>query len=217
MVYFFIPNLIGYARVILLIAAFYVCFDSFIWFFIFYALSQLLDALDGHAARHFDQCTRFGAVLDQVTDRVSTACLLVVLAQFYPVYINWFLLSSGIDLVSHYAHLYSSLIRGAKSHKTIDEKQNFLLRIYYTSRAVLFTLCFGNEAFFLLLYLNHFWSGPAFFVPVANQHIPLVQIATYSMAPLCLYKQFMNFVQLLQACKDIVAVDITERRSTKKR
>lgn len=217
MVYFFIPNLIGYSRVALLIAAFYVALDSHTLFFIFYALSQLLDALDGHAARAFDQCTRFGAVLDQVTDRVSTACLLVVLTHFYPEWMNWFLLSSGIDLVSHYAHLYSSLARGVKSHKIIDEKQSSLLRIYYTSRTVLFTLCFGNEAFFLLLYLLHFWAGPTFYVPIVARQLSLVELAIWIVAPLSFIKQFMNFVQMIQACRDIVSLDVAERKQPKKK
>jgi len=217
MVYFFIPNLIGYGRIILLFAAFYVCFDSHLWFFVFYALSQLLDALDGHAARAFNQCTKFGAVLDQVTDRISTACLVVVLAQFYPSYINWFLISTGIDLASHYAHLYSSLTMGKDSHKSIDEKQNPLLRVYYTNRKVLFTLCFGNEAFFLLLYLLRFWAGPVVVVPIVSAHLTLVELGIWLVAPLAFLKQFMNFVQLLQAAADIAAVDEAERRTPKKK
>ena len=34
-----------------------------------YCISQLLDAVDGHAARYLGQASKFGAVLDMVTDR----------------------------------------------------------------------------------------------------------------------------------------------------
>lgn len=34
-----------------------------------YCVSQLLDAVDGHAARYLGQASKFGAVLDMVTDR----------------------------------------------------------------------------------------------------------------------------------------------------
>ena len=69
MVYFFIPNLIGYARIVLACMAFYVSFEQPWYFFLFYALSEALDAVDGHAARYFNQSTTYGAVLDMVTDR----------------------------------------------------------------------------------------------------------------------------------------------------
>jgi CDP-diacylglycerol--inositol 3-phosphatidyltransferase len=39
--------------------------------------------VDGWCARKFNQVSTFGAVLDMVTDRVSTACLLVILSQIY--------------------------------------------------------------------------------------------------------------------------------------
>ncbi len=38
-----------------------------------YALSCLLDAADGYAARKLGQTSRFGAVLDMVTDRFVRA------------------------------------------------------------------------------------------------------------------------------------------------
>ena len=39
-----------------------------------YSISCLLDALDGTAARYFEQTTQFGAVMDMVTDRCTTLC-----------------------------------------------------------------------------------------------------------------------------------------------
>lgn len=85
-VYFFIPNLIGYVRVITGLAAFAYAQSDYRTFFVLYGFSYALDALDGVAARKFNQCTQnhracvaidkvcfigssFGAVLDMVTDR----------------------------------------------------------------------------------------------------------------------------------------------------
>jgi CDP-diacylglycerol--inositol 3-phosphatidyltransferase len=68
-VYFFWPNLIGYSRIVLAAAAFAFAFESFQLFFFFYAASAALDMADGHAARYFNQVSRYGAVLDMVTDR----------------------------------------------------------------------------------------------------------------------------------------------------
>jgi CDP-diacylglycerol--inositol 3-phosphatidyltransferase len=81
-VYFFVPNLIGtccrfklifnllgYTRVIFTCLAFYFGSEYYEYFFIFYAISQLLDAFDGYAARLLGQSSEYGAVLDMVTDR----------------------------------------------------------------------------------------------------------------------------------------------------
>ena len=53
-VFLYIPNLIGYARIILLGVAFYTYETSYLNFFLSYFLSFVLDAADGHAARYFN-------------------------------------------------------------------------------------------------------------------------------------------------------------------
>jgi len=222
-VYFFVPNLIGYTRIIFAVAAFYYCYDNYVAFFTFYALSAILDMADGYAARALGQASRFGAILDMVTDRASTTCLIVVLAQFYPQYNGWFLFLIALDLVSHFIHIFSTLSRGSASHKAVD-KHNRLLHLYYTNRLVLAGLCAGNEGFFLWSYLLHFWSGPSIhlgqfanyaslFLPVTDGSISLVAfIIFFIMFPIMFIKQFLNLVQLAQACHDLVALDEHERK-----
>ena len=39
---------------------------------VLYCISSLLDAVDGQAARALGQSSKFGAVLDMVTDRCAT-------------------------------------------------------------------------------------------------------------------------------------------------
>jgi phosphatidylglycerophosphate synthase len=100
-----------------------------------YSVSCLLDALDGFAARHFDQATKFGAVLDMVTDRCTTACLLVFLASAFP---RWSIIFQGLislDLASHYMHMYATLTMGGvgSSHKSIDESRSWVLKQYYSN------------------------------------------------------------------------------------
>ena len=51
-----------------------------------YGLSCLLDAVDGQAARALGQTSKFGAVLDMVTDRyASFFCTLIVLTRIADV------------------------------------------------------------------------------------------------------------------------------------
>lgn len=101
-----------------------------------YSISCLLDALDGYAARYYEQSTRFGAVLDMVTDRCTTSCLLVFLSSAFP---RWAIIFQGLislDFASHYIHMYTTLVMGGaeQSHKDIDKNRSWILSLYYTNR-----------------------------------------------------------------------------------
>jgi phosphatidylglycerophosphate synthase len=127
---------LGYTRIVLAISSLYymplhprTC--SFL-----YSLSCILDALDGLAARHYNQSTTFGAVLDMVTDRCTTTCLLVFLASAFP---RWSIVFQGLislDLASHYIHMYATLTMGSsgQSHKKVDSSRSWILHLYYTNR-----------------------------------------------------------------------------------
>lgn len=65
-VWFYVPNLIGYVRIITGLAAFWYAFpgpahDTLNWqaFFWLYGVSYMLDAVDGVAARKLGQVSRF--------------------------------------------------------------------------------------------------------------------------------------------------------------
>ena len=100
-----------------------------------YSISCLLDALDGMAARKFQQSTRFGAVLDMVTDRCATACLLVFLSTAKPALSMIFQLLISLDFASHYMHMYATLVMvgQGQSHKNVSSK-NRLMYLYYTNK-----------------------------------------------------------------------------------
>jgi len=99
-------------------------------------------------------------------------------------------------MFSHYAHMYSSLSKG-KHHKVVD---NVLLALYY-KKPILFTLCAGNEAMFLAIYILHF-----------TDHI-LALSFLYISLPFGLFKQFLNVVQLFQAFIDLNKMDMAKRRA----
>ncbi|KAI4140545.1 MAG: hypothetical protein L6R39_005753 [Caloplaca ligustica] len=159
-IFLFYPNIIGYSRIILAIASLYYMPLHPRTCSLLYSVSCLLDALDGVAARRFNQSTRFGAVLDMVTDRCTTSCLLVFLSSAFP---RWALLFQGLislDFASHYMHMYATLTMGdsGQSHKKIDQSRSRLLHLYYNNRTVLFIFCALNELFFIALYLLSFSS-----------------------------------------------------------
>ncbi|CAG8909709.1 unnamed protein product [Penicillium egyptiacum] len=179
-IFLFTPNLIGYSRVVLTFASLYymplhprTC--SFL-----YTVSCLLDGLDGYAARYFNQSTTFGAVLDMVTDRCTTACLLVFLSSAWP---RWAILFQGLislDMASHYMHMYATLSMGGsgQSHKKVDPSRSWIMYQYYTSKLVLFICCTANEAFFIGLYLLSFSSptlSPSLLQPVSDSQLSSAQ------------------------------------------
>lgn len=121
---------------------------------VLYMLSCGMDAIDGYVARLFKQSSKFGAVLDMVTDRCATAVLMVHLAQLYPQYLFVFQALIAIDLASHYAHMYSCMITGTVDHKHVRKTYNWFVRFYYDNRAFLFWLCAANESFWVAMFLD---------------------------------------------------------------
>ena len=126
----------GYVRIVLALGSLYYMPLHPRTCTLLYSISCLLDALDGYAARYFEQSTRFGAVLDMVTDRCTTACLLVFLASAFP---RWSIVFQGLislDLASHYMHMYATLVMGGKgeSHKKVDRSRSYILNLYYTNK-----------------------------------------------------------------------------------
>lgn len=74
-------------------------------------------------------------VLDMVTDRCTTSCLLVFLSSAFPRWIIVFQGLIALDLASHYMHMYATLAGGAgESHKNINRSQNRILNLYYTNK-----------------------------------------------------------------------------------
>ncbi len=161
-VFLFVPNLIGYARVLMNVVALWFMPTSYGIASWCYIVAGLLDAVDGHAARALNQSSKFGAMLDMLTDRCATMTLLATLCTFYPAWTFFFQLSMTIDISCHWIHMHVGLMQGRTSHKFMDANSNPIMRLYYTSRPVLFAMCAGNEMFYASLYLLNFTSGPLY-------------------------------------------------------
>ncbi|XP_019704587.1 probable CDP-diacylglycerol--inositol 3-phosphatidyltransferase 2 isoform X2 [Elaeis guineensis] len=139
-------------RILMNCVAFAFCSSNKTLFAILYFFSFFCDGLDGWFARKFDQVSTFGAVLDMITDRVSTACLLALLSQLYrPGLI--FLSLLGLDIASHWLQMYSSFLSGKTSHKDVKDESNWLLKAYYGQRLFMAFCCLGSEVLYIILFL----------------------------------------------------------------
>ncbi|KAL0341438.1 UNVERIFIED_CONTAM: putative CDP-diacylglycerol--inositol 3-phosphatidyltransferase 2 [Sesamum calycinum] len=143
-VYLYVPNIIGYVRILMNCFAFAICYKDKYLFSVLYFVSFVCDALDGWCARKLNQVSTFGAVLDMVTDRISTACLLVILSQVYrPGMI--FLSLLALDIASHWLQMYSSFLVGKASHKDVKDSSSWLFKLYYGNRKFMGYCCVSCE------------------------------------------------------------------------
>ncbi|KAK2466984.1 hypothetical protein APHAL10511_001242 [Amanita phalloides] len=210
-VFLFVPNLIGYTRIIL--AGLSLHFMSYHpkYCTLAYVVSCLLDAVDGQAARALGQTSKFGAVLDMVTDRCTTSCLLCYLSSVYPNYAILFQFLIALDFSSHYMHMYSSLVTGSRSHKLVTSDVSRILWLYYNDSRTLFFVCAGNELFFVSLYLMKWVEKP-----VLGELTWAALLACVSF-PVFVVKNIINLVQLWKASKILVGVDLAERAKERDR
>ncbi|KAF7363385.1 AAA domain-containing protein [Mycena sanguinolenta] len=195
-VFLFIPNLIGYTRILLAgLSLHYMSYHP-IYSTAAYCVSCLLDAFDGWAARKWHQESKFGAVLDMVTDRCTTSCLLCYLSSAYPDYALTFQFLIALDFSSHYMHMYSSLVTGSSSHKDVHNDVSRILRWYYTDKITLFVVCAANELFFVSLYLMKWTSKPVDLL----EDIPWASGLTYAqLFALCTFPWLTDYIPSLDA------------------
>ena len=211
-VFLFIPNIIGYVRIILYAIGFVAHTAGYWqWCLICYLTAFLLDELDGFAARKLNQQSQFGAALDMVTDRAATAGLCLLLAQLFPSYLLFFILLIALDISSHYYLLQATSMQADQNHKNTERwSKNRLLNLYYGNKRFMDTLIVGNEFFYILLYLNYYLRMSE---PFAHA-LQLCQLLLWLTVPIYLLKQVTNIVQLQASAVCIAVADTQECKAT---
>ena len=221
-VIWYIPNCIGYLRVVFALCSFVLLLvwpdDYRILGIILYLANFVGDLFDGWAARHFDQCSSFGSVLDMVTDRCGTTGFLYVLGNTATRTEDaslWLrLVCLGLlllDISSHWVQMHSSLALGVH-HKSADgnREKNILVQWFYRYYWFFGYLCVGAECTYVLLYARlQLRRGGSPMVAVQQ----LVDVVLALCIPGCCAKQVVNVAQLASSCYAIAAHDAAERNS----
>ncbi|KAL8540073.1 hypothetical protein ACS0TY_001602 [Phlomoides rotata] len=213
-VYLYVPNIIGYVRILMNCYAFAICFEDKYLFSILYFISFVCDALDGWFARRLNQVSTFGAVLDMVTDRISTACLLVVLSQVYrPGLI--FLSLLALDIASHWLQMYSTFLVGKSSHKDVKDSSSWLFRLYYGNRKFMGYCCVSCEVLYIILFLLAKNQTEDLFEVLVNAvvtqnwlYLTLLPLSVVGWA----IKQLVNVIQMKTAADACIYYDIAKKR-----
>ncbi|CAN0317244.1 unnamed protein product [Ectocarpus sp. 12 AP-2014] len=207
-VLFYFPNLIGYARIIAVLVSYYLADTNWKASFLCYVLAFVGDAVDGAVARYFNQSSKFGAVLDMVTDRCSTAGLLMVLSRLYeggtPAFL--FLLLMFIDLFSHWMHVQSTAGRHHKAADTLADR-NVITRLFYGCYPFFAFCCVGTELFYVALYLLVFVPEASLALGGGGVAISLHAVCYYVFLPACVCKQAVNVAQLCAASLSLASAE----------
>ncbi|KAL7468512.1 hypothetical protein ACHAXS_008736 [Conticribra weissflogii] len=220
----YVPNLIGYSRVILTLTSLIlmICFpEKWIFATVLYVSSFVGDLFDGMAARKFDQCSTFGGLIDMVTDRCSTAGLLCALSKEYSEsagmvllilfavlcsldYIQLFTMLIILDISSHWCQMYSTTSL-KQHHKSAEGNKGrfFLVRWYYQSYPFFGYCCVGAEFTYVAIYLQSRAnaSGGYELVKTLCEYFLMLSV------PACATKQVVNVSQLCSSCYAVAAND----------
>lgn len=203
----YIPNIIGYTRILFLLLSLPMMATDPFTAMGFYLTSALLDAFDGMAARYFNQTSSLGALLDMLTDRVGTCALAmaVMAMEEYREYAWAFQVFVILDIFAHWGHMHSIYTSNGStdvSHKQIDLNDNVILHFYY-QKVPLFIFCAANELFFILLFL----------LPKMQtfQYLELIEHFCWLICfPLMVCKQVFSVVHLAAAMWNTAAVDASK-------
>ncbi|KAF5833534.1 phosphatidylinositol synthase [Dunaliella salina] len=230
-IWLYVPNLIGYARIVFAVYALSVSLRSPVHCIVLYFASFVCDELDGRFARLLDQTSTLGAVIDMVTDRMATTGLLLILAVLYPDLLLLFLVLIFLDIFSHWFQMYATLLVGAVTHKD-TASASWLVRKYYQHRFFMGFCCVCCEVLYLAAYGLAFpgprsWrvlSGMGITLPpqltkllpglqlvAGPQGVSILAVLALIALPGSIIKQICNWAQLRASAAVLVAHDMRKR------
>ncbi|OAG31311.1 CDP-diacylglycerol--inositol 3-phosphatidyltransferase [Nematocida displodere] len=187
-VFMYLPNIVGYVRLGLLLASLAAPVRVFVCL---YAVSYLLDALDGHLARGLGQVSQLGGILDMSLDRASSTVLAMQVVREHP---RLFPLCGAVVVLDLVAHMFC-VVNGAltktshKAQKVSADRSlvDVTLSVYY-NKGVLFATCLLTELFLI------------------NVLCPFSVVAGLVMLPVFLFKQVTNVLQLWKAAHSLSTI-----------
>ncbi|KII63355.1 CDP-diacylglycerol--inositol 3-phosphatidyltransferase [Thelohanellus kitauei] len=192
-VFLYIPNIVDYVRLALLLASCYYMPKNYLAALILYGLSQIFDALD--------EGSYVGVVLDMLIDRVSTLLI-------YKKWCMAFQVLAALDIFSHWSVIYMSSMYRMESHKFYTKKDNPVLYFYYTSKVVLGTVCVGNEMFLLLIYVLKMCQVNKCPPTYSKFFRPMVIFCL----PIFAFKQLTNVIQLIHSLQKLAELKVSSSK-----
>ncbi|MCX6761137.1 MAG: CDP-alcohol phosphatidyltransferase family protein [Candidatus Nealsonbacteria bacterium] len=112
-----------------IIAAFFIYFGSLQWAVLFIMLSGLLDGIDGAVAKANNKETKFGALFDSVTDKITEISWYIALGFLY--YLFWPPATMAISffMLSSYISKHAKAVGGKSGGGIMERKERLILII----------------------------------------------------------------------------------------
>ncbi|TVU14722.1 hypothetical protein EJB05_38212, partial [Eragrostis curvula] len=190
-VYLYIPNIIGYFRIIINFIAFAVCYSNRALFAILYFFSFVLDGVDGWFARKFNQGKETKLLIFIYLESRCLTWLSVLDA-------SW---------VGYYEPLVSNV---QTSHKDVKHTGNWLLKLYYGYRPFMAFCCVSCEVLYIILFLFADEKSTSLLTVCRGvlKQSPLIVFVFISTLVGWSVKQVTNIIQMKTAADACVAFDL---------
>ena len=118
----YVPNLIGYVRLLLIVYALHFVQTDAPVFVLIWTISCALDFFDGLAARRLGQCSRLGELLDVVCDNVSRAAMWIAWCSVNPPGLPLALGIVSLEWLTCLATQLSSAMRDSGNWKHVEAR-----------------------------------------------------------------------------------------------
>jgi len=178
-VYFFVPNVIGYVRVVLNLSAFFVMLERpYLTVALHFTGGIFLDVVDGATARYLNQC-RCGRI-----GMLMGSCVL------YPQYLFAFQLLVCLEVAGCWSNQYRCALRSDPKNvwQKIRSTDPWILRIFF-QEPTLTLVIFGQDMCVSMCYLLYFSPGPTVFL-AGNSH-SLWKVMAWLGVPFLIYRQII--------------------------
>nr|CAH0106330.1 unnamed protein product [Daphnia galeata] len=118
----YVPNVIGYMRLILIVTGHLIKDESPITAMLFYAIFAALDGIDGWVARKLNQCSSFGAWLDVIVDNIGRT---LIWSNF-----KWGVVISNLEWITYVCnHCHGAGWRQHLSNDSFGNAPNYVNRV----------------------------------------------------------------------------------------
>jgi len=112
-----------------LIAAYFIYLGSFYWAVLFIIISGLLDGIDGAVAKANNKETKFGALFDSVTDKITEISWYIALGLLNPLFWPPTTMAIAFFMLSSYISKHAKAVGGKSGGGIMERKERLILII----------------------------------------------------------------------------------------
>ena len=111
------------------IAAYFIYLGYFQWAVLFIIISGLLDGIDGAVAKANNKETKFGALFDSVTDKITEISWYIALGLLNPLFWPPAAMATGFFMLSSYISKHAKAVGGKSGGGIMERKERIILII----------------------------------------------------------------------------------------